>query len=94
MPGPLGPWALALCLYSLDLAGAVAAAVAVAAVATSVTSLPRAHYHLEHISTKMPVFDTTLQNPTYLTMFSKNGLSMAFPASGTYLARTAAKFYS
>ena len=26
-------------------------------------------------------------------IFFKNGLPMAFPASGTYLARTAAKFY-
>ena len=50
--------ALALCLYSLDWAVAVAvaaavAATAVAAVAMSVTTMPTAHYHLEHISKKM-----------------------------------------
>ena len=59
MPGPIGPRALALCLYSLDwaVAAAVAAAAvadvadaaAVAAVAMSMTNMPIAHYHIENI---------------------------------------------
>ena len=58
MPGPMGPRALALCLYSLDWSVAVAAAVAVAAVADvadvaavamSMTNVPITHYHIENI---------------------------------------------
>ena len=52
-PGPIGPRALPLCLYSLDWAVAVVAAVAVAAVAMSVTNKPIAHYPIENISGKM-----------------------------------------
>ena len=51
-PGPIGPRALALCLYSLDWAVAVVAAVAVAAVAAvamSMTKKPIAHYPIENI---------------------------------------------
>ena len=58
-PGPIGPRALALCLYSLDWAVAVAAAVAVtavAAVAMSVTNMPIAHYHIENISQETALF--------------------------------------
>ena len=36
----------------------------------------------------------TLENKTYLMMFFKHRLFMAFPASRTYLASTAMKFYS
>ena len=49
----MGPRALALCLYSLDWAVAVAVAVAavadVAAVAKSMTNMPIAHYHIGNI---------------------------------------------
>ena len=51
---PIGPRALALCLYSLDWAVAVAAAVA--AVAMSMTNMPIAHYHIGSISRKMHFF--------------------------------------
>ena len=52
--GPTGPRALALRLYSLDWAVAVAAAVAaVADVAMSTTNMPIAQYHIENIFRKM-----------------------------------------
>ena len=84
---------------------AVAAAVAVAAVADvadvaavamSMTNMPIAHYHTGNISRKMHFFfgHAPLKIRHIVMIFSKNSLPMAFPASGTYLASSAAKFYS
>ena len=75
----------------------MAAAVVVAAVAAvCVTNMPIAHYHLENISKENTLFVLTcsLKNKTYLRIFFKNSFPMAFPASGTYVVSSAAKFYS
>ena len=64
----------------INIFAAVATVATVAAVAMSVTNMPIAHYHLENISREMHfLFDI---------------LTMACPASGTYPASSAAKFYS
>ena len=52
------------------------------------------YYHLKKIYRKVCLLICTLDNKTCLVLFFKNDLPIAFPASWTYLAATAAKFYS
>ena len=74
---------------------AVAAVADVAAVAMSMIDLPIAHYHLENISEENALFfgHASFKKIIFYD-FLKNSLPMAFTASRTCLASSAAKFYS